>query len=235
MRRTAITHLRSPLANRSLGASQPSRSNRPMVRHNQRARGERNQKLPFVPPEDWYEPKERKPGQYRIVSQSPGEGYRHILTPQQIRDRLARLPAEFVEPLEVIQLSQMTRKKRCYPCYGMQWGSTLYLYPIEENLVEHFDAQPKPDVINEARMYGGQWREGRGTAWELVWTPEAIQDFYLNNILLHELGHLLDTRNTTYMARERYAEWFAVHYGYRASRSWQPRPPRRNVHRHGKK
>ena len=34
----------------------------------------------------------------------------------------------------------------------------------------------------------------------------------------HELGHVLDTRNTNSDARERYAIWFATEYGYRASR-----------------
>ncbi len=45
-------------------------------------------------------------------------------------------------------------------------------------------------------------------------TTAAIKDFYLNNILIHELGHLLDERNTSYTDRERYAEWFAIKYGY---------------------
>ena len=51
--------------------------------------------------------------------------------------------------------------------------------------------------------------------WTLTWSEQAAQDFYLNNILIHELGHLVDDRNTGYMDRERFAEWFAVHYGYR--------------------
>ena len=48
----------------------------------------------------------------------------------------------------------------------------------------------------------------------MQWTKETIEDFYLNNILIHELGHLLDDRNTSYTDRERYAEWFAIEYGY---------------------
>ena len=71
-------------------------------------------------------------------------GYRHILTPAEIRSRLAKLPAQMLEPLEVIQLSRMTRKKRSFPCYGMQWGSSLYLYPMEESLVEYYGRPPTP-------------------------------------------------------------------------------------------
>ena len=62
---------------------------------------------------------------------------------------------------------------------------------------------------------------GRKTSrgiWRLEWTEEAVRDFYLNNILIHELGHLVDVRNTGYVDRERYAEWFAVEYGYKPSR-----------------
>ena len=87
-----------------------------------------------------------------------------------------------------------------------------------------------PAQLNEARMYGGVWsQEGRNT-WTLRWTEEAIRDFYLNNILIHELGHLVDSRNTSYVDRERYAEWFAVHYGYKPSRAGKP--PKKIVRRH---
>jgi hypothetical protein len=100
----------------------------------------------------------------------------------------------------------------------MQWGNALYLYPVEESLVETFRRPPTPLQTTEARMYGGRWvPEGRST-WKLVWSEETVRDFYLNNILIHELGHLLDTRNTSYVDRERYAEWFAIEYGYKPSR-----------------
>lgn len=183
---------------------------------NKRARvGHRNQRLPFTPPEDWYEPTEAD--EYRFVIQEPGQGYRHVLTPDEVRQRLAELPAHFLDGLEVIQFSRMTQKKQSFPCYGMQWGASLYLYPIEQNLVEYYDRPPKPAQANEARMYGGRWVQ-QGANWKLVWTERAIRDFYLNNILIHELGHLVDDRNTRYDERERYAEWFAMHYGYRATR-----------------
>ncbi|MCC7086450.1 MAG: hypothetical protein IT427_15730 [Pirellulales bacterium] len=187
------------------------------ARSSKRVRGvPRNQELPFVPPEDWHEPRPIRRG-YRIVSQWAGEGFRHVLTPDEVRDRLAQLPRRFIAPLQVVQLSRVTRKKLSFPCYGMQWGPTIYLYPIEESLVESYTVPPKPSQQIEARMYGGRW-EQVGPLWRLVWTEQAIKDFYLNNILIHELGHILDNRNTSYIDRERYAEWFAIEYGYKPSR-----------------
>ncbi len=199
----------------------------------QRARGiEKSERSQFAPPEDWYEPLEEG-SSYSIIVQKPGEGYRHVVTPDEIRQRVAKLPSRMVEVLEVIQLSRMTRKKQSFPCYGMQWGTTLYLYPIEDSLIEFYTRPPHPQQVNEAKMYGGRWIQHSGTEWKLVWTEAALKDFYLNNILIHELGHLLDNRNQSYTDRERFAEWFAIEHGYKRSepRFKKSRPARNRVSR----
>jgi hypothetical protein len=212
-----------------LGAAVRVRS--PGTRPSKRIRGvKRNEMLPFVPPEDWHEPRGRGNG-YRIIVQPPGPGFRHVLTPEDVRARLDRFPDHVLANLEVVQFSRMTRKKQSFPCYGMQWGSSLYLYPIEEGLVEYYHAPPAPGQLNEARMYGGRWSQARPHGWKLEWTEETLRDFYLNNILIHELGHLVDDRNTGYVDRERYAEWFAQEYGYRHSLA-RSRRPRTNARRH---
>lgn len=197
----------------------PSRSISRRAPLSKRARGGQvNERLPFVPPETWHDPTDDADG-YRFVVQPAGAGFRHMVTPDEVADRLAQLPAEFLRPLEIVQFSRMTRKKQCFPCYGMQWGSSLYLYPIEEGLVESYSQPPKPNQVNEARMYGGVWAQAAPRLWTLTWTPQAIKDFYLNNILIHELGHLLDDRNSRPADRERYAEWFAIRWGYQPSRA----------------
>ncbi len=207
-----------------------AKARRPGVLANKRVRGvARNAKLPFVPPEDWHETAGDGKG-YRIVVQPPGKGFRHILTPQDVRQRLSQLDDSLLANLEVVQFSRMTRKKQSFPCYGMQWGTSLYLYPIEESLVEYYHCPPTPNQVNEARMYGGRWSQDSWSVWKLEWTEEAVRDFYVNNILIHELGHLVDVRNTGYVARERFAEWFAVEYGYKPSRA--DRPAKKVVRRH---
>jgi hypothetical protein len=96
-------------------------------------------------------------------------------------------------------------------------------------ILQHLRAQG----FDEAKMYGGSWEESGSGSWKLVWTEAALKDFYLNNILIHELGHLLDERNSRSVDRERYAEWFALQYGYKPTRQFfGPRQP--VVQRHHK-
>jgi hypothetical protein len=197
---------------------QQAASSRKFVTLGKRARiGSVARRGPYLPPERWYEPHEQPTSRYSVIVEAAGKGYRHVVTEADVRSRLAQLPEWMVKPLEIVQLSQMTRKKRRSPCYGMQWGNTIYLYPIEENLVESFCQPPDPAQKIEAAMYGATWSIERGK-WQLVWTEETIRDFYLNNVLIHELGHILDNRNSSHRDRERYAEWFALEVGYKASR-----------------
>ena len=186
----------------------------------------------FDAPEDWHEP--TGSSDYRVLVRSPGKGYRHVVTPAQVRSRLAKLPAAFLQGLEVVQLSKMTRKKRRLPCYGLQWGCAIYLYPFCTTLEEHFHGPPPPLLVTETKMYGARWDHPESQLWRLLWTESSARDYQLNNILIHELGHLVDTWNNRSVDQERYAEWFAIEYGYRRSGGQNRRRPNRRVRRrHG--
>jgi hypothetical protein len=188
---------------------------RPAAAFRQRFHGESPISEGFGAPEVWHEPTGRH--RIRYIVEPAGEGYRHPVTVKEVAERIAELPERFRRSLEVVQFSRMTRKRALFPCYGMQWGSAVYLYPIEASLVEVYARPPRPDQLIEARMFGGKWHEEHG-GWRLVWSEEAIRDFYLNNVLIHEIGHCVDDRNTSFDDRERFANWFAVEYGYRTSR-----------------
>lgn len=214
-RRTTSGH-RQHAARRHL--TNLNRSVRPAAAYRQRGAESQQLKAGFNAPEDWHEPQET--GDIRYLVNPAGPNYMHAVTVDEVRARLLDLPRQFVEPLEVIQFSQMTRKRKLFPCYGMQWGANVYLYPIEASLVERYYRPPKPQQLIEARMYGGVWSQANGYHL-LTWTESAIKDFFLNNVLIHEIGHVLDVRNTNPEKRERFANWFATEYGFRASRGRQ--------------
>lgn len=199
---------------------------RPVAAFRKRGIGGSGEQAAFFAQEDWHKPRseEQRHKLPQFVVQSPGPTFLHPITVQEIRERLSLLPSSIVEKVEVVQLSRMTRKRQLFPCYGMQWGPSVYLYPIEESLVETYVRPPTPQQQIEARMFGGVWSDAAGE-WTLTWTHAALKDFYLNNVLIHEIGHVLDIRNTRTEDRERYANWFAIEYGYRASRGRRIQSP----------
>ncbi len=175
----------------------------------------------FDAPEVWHEPvstdDSSREQSLQIVTEPAGRGYIHPVSSDDVRERVLQLPERYQQKLEVVQFSRMTRKRRLFPCYGLQWGSAVYLYPIEESLEEFYARAPRPAQRIETEMFGGRWVQD-GNLWRLVWTERTVRDFYLNNVLIHEIGHINDDRNTSFRKRERFADWFAVEYGYRASR-----------------
>lgn len=188
---------------------------RPAAAYRQRGNNRSERSSDFYAQEDWYDATDS--GTTRFIKQRPGEGFLHAVSLDDIKSRIAELPSRFTERLEVVQLSRMTRKRSLFPAYGMQWGRNVYLYPIEESLVETYVRPPSPAQIVEAKMFGGIWRAVDGK-WTLSWTEQTLQDFYLNNVLIHEIGHVNDLRNKNQEDRERFANWFAIEYGYRPSR-----------------
>ncbi|MGH7127816.1 MAG: hypothetical protein ACREIV_04570, partial [Planctomycetaceae bacterium] len=166
----------------------PNRA-RPAFAYRQRGHVGSGPKECFNAPEVWHEPLDD--GHIRFAIEPAGEGHRHPVTEAEVRERLAQLPARFTRMIEAVQFSRMTRKRSLFPCYGMQWGPNIYLYPLEESLVETYSAPPRPEQRIEARMYGGRWMQD-GKLWKLIWTPGTVRDFYLNNVLIHEVGHVND-------------------------------------------
>ena len=196
-------------------AQAQSRLRRPAVAHRQRGK-EGSASLPFNAPESWHEPTGES-GNIKFIVEPPGPGYVHPVTVAEVRERIALLPPRFIEQLETVKFSRMTKKRALFPCYGMQWGSAIYLYPIETSYQEIYTRPPTPQQQIDARMYGGVWTQ-EGRYWILQWTTETLRDFYLNSVVIHEIGHIHDDRNRRFHDRERYADWFAIEYGYRISR-----------------
>ncbi len=215
--RTSKTHHHQHHNARSLRGASPARvaSIRPNVAYRERDPSSSNRSSRFGAPEDWHEPRGRDRVAY--LAHPAGAGFIHPVTVDEVCERLAQLPKQFTRGIEVVQFSTMTHKRQLFPLYGMQWGPNIYLYPVEQSLVEIHRRPPTPQQRVEARMFGGQWSP-LGGEWRLTWTEETIRDFYLNNVLIHEVGHVNDLRNTNTAARERYANWFATEYGFRASR-----------------
>ena len=77
---------------------------------------------------------------------------------------------------------------------------------------------PKPSVLREFERAGAEiLRDGK--FWRMRFNENSLKQFYLRYVLLHELGHHVDSENfelKTNKAAENFADWFATEYGYKA-------------------
>ena len=64
-------------------------------------------------------------------------------------------------------------------------------------------------------FYGHYWNKCVFLhAYPFGWTDlDTLRRFYLRDVLMHEMGHHVDSQNVTKKARERFAEWFASKHG----------------------
>ena len=170
----------------------------------------------FSAPETWHEPQGLDDIRYEL--QSAGEGYLHPVAPDEVQDRIRMLPERLTESIEVVRFSSMTRTSQPVSAVWNAVGCEHLPVPHRSftGRILRTTAESSAQLI-ESRMFGGEWKQVDGI-WTLTWTRETIRDFYLNNVLIHEIGHVNDLRNTNSAARERYANWFATEYGYRTSR-----------------
>ncbi len=151
-----------------------------------------------------------------------GKGYTHVLNDQEILARLHELPDHLLNNLNCVVLPRMTRKRKLFNVYGMQWGQTIYLYPMPADLrVGDYHTLP-PAYVAEARQFGATV-EDHPTGPVIQWTLETAKLYYLENVLIHELGHTLDMKNSSTRDREAFAEAFARKHGH-----WPKRKPRRS-------
>ena len=152
-------------------------------------------------------------GRLHFKVERPGPGYMHPLTKDEVRARLAELPKQFLTNLHTVYMPRMTRKRELLDIYGLQYGFVIYLYPMPEDLKETLKTIPPQRRIEFAK-FGANVTDVKDLC-EVQWTVDSIRTFYRDNILVHELGHLVDEKNTREVDRERFAEEFVTKWGRR--------------------
>jgi hypothetical protein len=142
------------------------------------------------------------------------------VTADEIRIRLNLVPKDFLQGLKgVIILGGSNKQLKvswgnlfCFGAYGYQ---IIFLSPFPKaQLIEYSTSLPAPHIKKEAERAGAIY-EFKDGLWHRIFTEESLKRFYLNDVLMHELGHHVDQHTTTDKKAERYAEWFATEYGYR--------------------
>jgi hypothetical protein len=148
-----------------------------------------------------------------LIRERPGEGYRHLLTVEDLRVFLGLLPnwAEISVGLDAVVLTAGEWEVNGWHRPGIvaicAWERELWVETTEEHVAEHKDILDRLGVPRE------RVQDKQGKDWVLCkWTVETARAYQLMHILLHELGHHVDRMTTRRRVRAGRGEPFAENY-----------------------
>ncbi len=137
----------------------------------------------------------------------PPVGYFHPASLGEVRAVFGNLSPRYVEGIRLVCLAGLSRrqKSRRYLKFGAYVDGCIFLYPLPENLVIYQCPEGlRPDPVHDLRRFGAQWTDdGR----RLKLEREGARRYYLESVLLHEIGHHNDHR--TKSLSEPFADHFA--------------------------
>lgn len=143
------------------------------------------------------------------------------ITKKDLLSSLEKVPAQFVEGIRAVLVLSGSRKQitvmKKLLMFGEYWRECVFLHPYPKVLMHRiFDKKPNPNVIREYQRAGAKVTAQR-TGIEIRFDKRSLKTFYLNDVLMHEIGHHngLPAGRKPGKRREAFARWFVSEYGYR--------------------
>lgn len=134
-----------------------------------------------------------------FIVDNPSRDFYFPLTEDEVKETLRRLPKDHTEHLTHIWFQKI--KKTDY-LEGKTFqgsficGSGVYLILLHpfptDNKMRLGTTKPLKKTLNFYKDFTTVLREDKD-GWFLQWTEDQIKKYYLENLLLHEIGHSLDS------------------------------------------
>lgn len=157
-----------------------------------------------------------------IVDNSSRDFYFPV-TIDEIKKILNKLPSEQTENLTHIWLRKLTNKEYekegnyqgCFICGG--GVNLIVLYPFPRDFKMKFGKKkPTNKTLKWYSKFEPELKESNGN-WTLEWTEDKIKRYYLEGLLLHEIGHQIDSIYQRFWSqnyRKQKGENFADNFAY---------------------
>lgn len=126
----------------------------------------------------------KQPAFPKIIDLPPLDGFIHPCAAQEVEAQLANCPKQFLKNLRAVFILSGTTKQL------QSWGNMTSFLGHYYNRCVFLHAYPF----------------GRSDL-------HSLRRFFLRDVLMHEIGHHVDTWNESYEDREKFAEDFAQKYG----------------------
>lgn len=156
-----------------------------------------------------------------IVVEHPHPDFISPVKKHHIIETIRSIPEDFTRGVKSIIVLRGTRRQAAQnsgQVYGLYWENMIFLYPYPKSLLNMTYAKaPRPHILNDHKRAGAIVGSANGST-TIKYTEEAVKQFYLRDVLIHEIGHHVDAVNfsdKSHKKIEGFAEWFATEYGFK--------------------
>lgn len=168
-----------------------------------------------------------------FIQDNPSKDFYFPVNVEDIKRVLARLPEVHTSGLTHIWLRKFRKidyEKGDTPQGEFICGSKvqlIVLYPFPKDYKMRFGKnKPENKGINFYKKYTNELKEDE-KGWFLGWTEEKVKKYYMESLLLHEIGHSLDSYFKRFWSkaaikqREDYADTYAKLWSNRTTISFE--------------
>ena len=129
-----------------------------------------------------------------FINENPSRDFYFPITIDEIKLTLAKLPIEHTEHLTHIWLQKIKKSdylngdtfQGCFICGSKVYLIVLHPFPID-NKMRLGKIKPENKTLNYYKKYTTDLHQD-DKGWFLQWSEEAIKDYYLNDLLLYQIG-----------------------------------------------
>ncbi len=161
-----------------------------------------------------------------IMLDNPSRDFFFPVAPEEVITFLKKLPDEITNKLTHLWFRKVTSKDfeseySCQASFICGSGVNLItIYPFPADLKMRFgNKKPQKKIIRWYQPFEDNLVY-EGNEWFLQWTEDSIKKYYLEGLMLHELGHLVDSYLKRFWSKpfkkskaEKFADNFSIFWG----------------------
>jgi len=141
------------------------------------------------------------------IIDNPSRDFYFPVTIDEIKNTLSKLPIEHIDHLTHIWFQKIKKAdylegktfQGCYVCGNGVYLIILHPFPVD-NKMRIGKNKPIKKILNYYSEFTTDLNEDKD-GWYLQWTDEKIKRYYLESLLLHEIGHSIDSFYKRYWSK----------------------------------
>jgi hypothetical protein len=169
------------------------------------------------------------------IVDNPSRDFYFPVTVDEIKSTLEKLPNDHTDHLTHIWLQKIKKTEYldgntfqgCFICGSNVYLIVLHPFPID-NKMRFGKNKPLQKTLNYYKNFTTDLKENK-EGWYLQWTEETIKRYFLESLLLHEIGHSLDSfykrywSKTTKAKSENFADNYVAVWSDRIREKYEPK------------